>query len=189
MPNVVIMYISAAGDLNIERDALSRAITEIPTTLAWKIILTPLIAQEPDLQALSEAHIHILLLGSDVRAPVGVEWASGRRSGRLPRLYLKENTIRTQSAQAFERELSRFTNWLPYVSLADVKHKLLLHVSEYLLFKRDYFELTSEELDRLSVWRRSIRTENPKSIDQTIGGAGNSSIILSAERFMPSDGV
>jgi len=42
MADRVLLYISAASDLALEREVLSRAIIEIPTSLGWRIIQTPL---------------------------------------------------------------------------------------------------------------------------------------------------
>ena len=84
MSDILRLYISATTDLDFEREVLNRAITEIPTTLAWQITLTPLTHEEPDTQAITEADVHLLLLGGDVRAPIGVEWLAARRAGFPP---------------------------------------------------------------------------------------------------------
>ncbi len=103
MADQVLIYISAASDLGFEREVLGRAITEIPTTLAWRILQTPLNAEEPDLSSLARADVHMLLLGTDVRAPVGVEWLAARRTGHLPTLFLKNGSARTGSTRLYAR--------------------------------------------------------------------------------------
>jgi hypothetical protein len=189
MADIVTVYLSAASDLELEREVLNRAITEIPTTLAWRILQTPLTAHEPDLVALAEADIHLLLLGSDVRAPVGVEWASARRARRLPLLFLKSGIIRTQAAQAFERELARHAAWQAYTAIADIQRRFLLLVSRHILSRHQYYSLSAEEHEKLIEWRERLKASKQRKVDQTLGGAGNSSMIFSVERYMPTDGV
>ncbi|GEM_PF-1025733 len=191
MSDVVIIYLSAASDLVIEREVLNRAITEIPTSLAWRILQTPLTAQEPEMKALAEVNLHLLLLGSDVRAPVGVEWAAARRTNRLPTLYLKRNIARTQAAQAFERELARYAHWQTYITIGDIRRKFLLLVSRHILSRWEYYSLSADEFDKLGEWRKTLieSRQHNDNVDQTLGGAGNSGVILSIERYMPSEGV
>jgi hypothetical protein len=68
------IYISAASDLMAEREALARMIAALPVTLAWRIVQTPVADVDPlDLEALGSADLYFLVMGSDIRAPVGLE--------------------------------------------------------------------------------------------------------------------
>jgi hypothetical protein len=73
MADRILLYISAASDLALEREVLSRAIVEIPTSLAWRIKQTPVGDEALDLEAVAVADVHLLLFGGDIRAPVGAE--------------------------------------------------------------------------------------------------------------------
>ena len=189
MADIIVIYISAAADLALEREVLNRAITEIPTTLAWRIVETPLTHIEPDLDSVVAADIHLLLLGGDVRAPVGVEWAVARRAGRLPVLYLKNSVTHTQAAQAFIRELERYTEWHRYEHAGDLRIAVLKRLADHILERREHYSLKDSEYTSLSDWRKQLRKSPRQKVDDTRGGAGNSSLILSLERYMPSDGV
>jgi hypothetical protein len=189
MADQVLIYISAAGDLTFEREVLGRAITEIPTTLAWRIIQTPLAADEPDLDFLAQADVHLLLLGTDVRAPVGVEWLASRRVGHMPALFLRKGSAHTQAAHAFINELQRYTEWRRYEDVADLRKQVLLLLADHILSQHDYYQVKDDEFDKLQTWRRELRRSKRQKVDDTRGGAGDSSIILSAERYMPSDGI
>ena len=98
MADTFLLYISAASDLEHERDILGRAVTEVPVTLAWRIVQTPLHGDPPDMQAVAQADLYLLLLGGDIRAPVGLEWQVARRAGRTPVLFLKQGAPRTPAA-------------------------------------------------------------------------------------------
>jgi hypothetical protein len=189
MADQVLVYISAADDLGLEREVLGRAITEIPTTLAWRIVQTSSRAEEPALEAVVQADVHLLLLGSDVRAPVGVEWLTARRSGHMPFLLLKSESTRTQAAQAFMKELERYTQWHTFDDVASLRKQVLTLLSDHILTHRDHYQLGDNEYEKLSDWLKNLRKAKRKKVDDTRGGADKSSIILSTERYVPSEGV
>ena len=111
MTNRAIFYISAASDLEMEREILGRLVTEIPVDLGWRVVQSPAGNGPLDLEALLEADVHVVLLGTDIRAPVGLEWQMARRAGRRPTVLLKEETLRTPAAQEFVRLVSRVQSW------------------------------------------------------------------------------
>ena len=189
MADVLLIYISAAGDLEFEREVLNRAITEIPTTLAWRIVETPLTAAEPDLESVATADVHLLVLGGDVRAPVGVEWAMARRAGRTPTLFLKSSINHTQAAQAFIRELERYSVWRRFDHAGGLRVDVLKLLAEHIMSHREHYQLSDEEYGKLVRWHKELRKSPRQKIDQTRGGAGDSSVILSLERYIPSTGV
>ena len=189
MADQVQVYISAADDLGFEREVMGRAITEIPTSLAWRVTQTPSGSDQPDLEAVSQADVHVLLLASDVRAPVGVEWMIARRTGRLPVLLLKSNINRTQAAQAFIRELERYTVWHIFRDAVDLRKRFLSILADHILSDRERYSLSDEEFTKLNSWLKDLLKENNAKVDETRGGADKSSIIFSTERYVPSEGV
>jgi len=188
MPDQVLLYISAAPDLTLEREVLGRATTEIPTTLGWRIKQTPSADERLDLEAVARADVHLLIMGSDIRAPVGAEWHAARRAGRVPTLFLKESINRTLAGTIFVRDLERHATWHPYDDAADLQRQVLLLLTEHLLERVAYYQIGPDEFQKLQAWRKQVETAEKKSPDQTRGGAGASSIILSPERFVPSEG-
>ena len=73
MIDTLTLYISAAQDLEHERDVLGRTVVEIPTTLGWRIVQSPLRVELVDLEMVTRADLHLVLLGGDIRAPIGLE--------------------------------------------------------------------------------------------------------------------
>lgn len=187
--DVLRVYISAAADLAFEREVISRAITEIPTTLAWRIVQTPLLAEEPDLAFLAQADVHLLLLGSDVRAPVGVEWLAARRADRMPLLLLKNMALQTQAAQAFMRELERYTTWHRFDGPTDLRKRVLTSLADHILSNHEHYQIGADEYEKIATWRKELKKAKQQHVDQTRGGAGDSSVIFSVERYVPSEGV
>ena len=121
MADRILLYISAASDLSFEREVLGRAIIEIPTSLGWRIKQTPVADELLDLEAVAAADVHILIMGGDIRAPVGAEWLAARHARRLPTLFLKQGAHHTPAAQIFVRDLERHAGWRPFDDAADLR--------------------------------------------------------------------
>jgi hypothetical protein len=189
MADFFTLYISAATDLERERDLLGRLVTEIPVTLGWRIHQSPSHGEPPDLDAVVHADAHLLLLGSDIRAPIGLEWSVSRRAGRRPVLLLKEDTLRTPAAEEFVRYLGGVDAWKIYKDSADLRWQVLLLLAGHILDRAEYFTLSPEEYEGLKTWRGELESAGKSKIEETRGGAGESSIILTTERYIPSEGV
>lgn len=189
MVDTLLLYISAASDLETERDILGRTTTEIPVTLAWRIIQSPLRGEPPDLQAAAQADVHLLLLGGDIRAPIGLEWQAARRAGHLPVPFLKQNALRTPAAQAFVRFLEDQYPWRKFTDRADLRLQALKLLADHILEHTVYYALSHAELERLRHWRDELETWKTAQVDEAPGGAGESSMIFSRERYIPSQGV
>jgi hypothetical protein len=188
MADRILLYISAASDLSLEREVLSRAITEIPTSLGWRITQTP-VADEPlNLEAAAKADVHLLLFGGDIRAPVGVEWLAARRAGHTPTLFLKQGAPHTPAALIFIRDLERHTTWRSFADAADLRRQVLALLTEHILSHATHYQIGSAEFEKLRAWQKQLEASEKQTVDQTRGGAGASSVILSTERFTPSGG-
>lgn len=189
MVDTLLLYVSAASDLEGERDILGRAVTEIPVTLAWRIVQSPLRGEPPDLQAVTQADIHLLLLGGDIRAPIGLEWQAARRAGRTPVPFLRQGALRTPAALAFVRYIEDHSTWRPYQDSADLRLQALKLLAEHILEHVSYYALSVTELERLRLWHSEMDAGKLGRLEETRGGAGESGVIFSRERYTPSQGV
>ncbi len=180
----VIVYISAASDLMAEREALARMIAGLPVTLAWRIVQSPLGVERLDLEILAAADFYLLLLGGDIRAPVGQEWFTAHRAGRPFFAFLKGNVPRTPAGQAFARETD--VTWRPFLSAADLVRQVQRLLAGQLLSQAVRYALTPPEIEALAALQAGEgQPEEPAGREET----GRSAVILSRERFRPSDGV
>lgn len=188
------LYISAAPDLRFERDVLARAITEIPTTLGWTITQTPTASREPDLAAVRQANAHLLILGSDIQAPVGLEWAIARRAGKPVVLLYKSSVTQTQAAQAFVREVAKQGNWRAFEDAAGLRRLVLKLLAERLISNAAGYEMLPDELDRLKAWRSTLDEKQKGAVSDARPSAssglaaGADAVILTTERFIPAEG-
>ena len=189
MVDSVMLYISAADDLHIERDLLGRSVAELPVTLGWQIFLSPIKEKRLNKDAITKANFHILILGEDIRAPIGYEWYLSRQVGRMPITFLKNGIPRTPAAQYFRRSISEFSSWKTYNNLSDLRNQALHHIGQFILKQASFFTLKQVEKEQLSNFIRDLEDTEVEIIQDAQGGAGENSIILSRERFMPKNGM
>ena len=181
----VTIYISAASDLMAEREALARMIAMLPVTLAWHIVQTPITDVDPlDLEALQSADLYFLVMGSDIRAPVGLEWLMARRAHRPVVAYLKRGVLRTPAAQVFINDAG--VTWQPFHDVADLSRQVQQMLVEHLVRHAARYALTPDEMAGLEALPAS-----DASAEQAGHGeeTGHSAVILSRERFEPGEGT
>jgi hypothetical protein len=189
MPTQILFYISAATDLETEREVLGRAVAEVPVDLAWRVVQSPGGNGPVDFDAVANAGVHILVMGGDIRAPVGLEWQLARQAGRQPVALLKQDVTRTPAGQQFVRLVRDSQRWVAFAGAADLRRKVLILLADHILHHAVHYVLTPEELTRLTAWREELATHTAAVDEETRGGAGDSSILLSRDRFEPSGGV
>jgi hypothetical protein len=185
--NQISLYISTAPALQRERDALGRSVTAIPTTLRWQIVHTPQPRQPLDFKAVAGADVHVLVLGSDIQAPVGLEWQIARRAGRSPILF-KRDTLHTPAADAFIRALSEEARWLTYTDEQQLGRQVQAWLGEYLLVHAGRFALNAAEIEQLRSWQRERSQTVTQPADRE-HSAGDSGVIFSRERYEPTEGT
>ena len=189
MVDIFNLYISAADDLQLERDLLSRIVTEIPVTLGWQIHFSPIGKKALVEKFIAEANLHILILGTDNRAPIGYEWHLSHNLRRNPILFIKSGIARTPAAADFHRSLSKFENWHQFQELSELRLTSLEYIGQFILDQAKFFSLGSEEYERLSEFLNKIEEDESEEFDSYQSVAGEDSVILSRERFVPRDGV
>jgi hypothetical protein len=188
MADILQLYISAAPDLEHERESLSRVVAEIPVTLGWRVTQSPLHGELLNEVAIAQADVHILLFGSDIRAPIGLEWRLARRANRLPTAFLKQAVVRTMAALDFIRYLEEQTSWRKFKDITDLRHQALMFLADHILAHPGYYALKSDEYAKLTAWRKTL--DKPEQEPLVLhGGIGESSVLLSPERYIPSEGV
>ncbi|MEJ2556562.1 MAG: hypothetical protein P8186_10095 [Anaerolineae bacterium] len=179
------IYISAASDLMAEREVLARMIAALPVTLAWHIVQTPLTdADSLDLEALQIADLHLLVMGGDIRAPVGLEWYTVRRVGRPSAAFLKRDIPRTPAGQVFIHDAG--VTWRLFSDARDLSRQVQQTLAEHLVRHAVLYALTPDEVAQLEALPTAdTPAEQPAQGEE----AGHSAVILSRERYVPGEGV
>ena len=181
----IIIYISAASDLMTEREALALMIAKLPVSLAWRVVQTPLGEEQLETTLLSTADLHLLIMGGDIRAPVGLELYTVREAGRPTVAFLKQGLARTTAGEIFTRQAN--VAWQPFLKAADLSRLVQRVLVEHLLRQALTYLLSPTEVEQLE---RLLTTAAVPDQDNSPGAeAGRSAIILSRDRYTPSEGV
>jgi hypothetical protein len=187
--NDIVVYISAASDLNHEREILGRIAAEIPVDTGWRIVLSPTGDGLLERESIQYADIHFLLLGGDIRAPIGQEWIMARQAGQQPIPYLKTGILRTSAAIDFSRYIKAQAVWKPFSSGAELRRNALLDIIDHILDNIVHYSLTLSTIEKLQTLGEKIKADTGK-VDNTVqSGTGSSSVILSPETIASKGGV
>jgi hypothetical protein len=183
-----LLYISAANDMAAERDLLARSVIAVPADLTWRIEQSPQTDDPVDHQAVAQADLHLLLLGGDIRAPIGLEWLVARRFGKSPWPMLKEGARRTLAAEDFRRFIERQRPWRSFDSPAQLQRQVQRLLGQKILDQAVAFGLSADEIVGLQAWL-SVLDLAPDASPEAPGGAGSNSVIFSKESYEPSSGI
>ena len=183
------LYISAGRDLRPERELLGTAIAEIPIDVGWRINYSPMGNEPLDLEVIGSSDLHFVLMGGDINAPVGLVHYFARRDRRRSALLLKIGVNRTLAATYFVRFLENSGQWQPFSDRKSLRSIFLKTLTSRLVEMASRFRLSEAEVKKLLDWRGEINDQNGISEGEPGSGAGDSSVILSVERFHPSEGV
>jgi hypothetical protein len=179
----VTIYISAAPELMAEREALAQMIAKLPVTLAWHIVQTPREGELVDREALQLADLFFLIMGSDIRAPIGTEWYLAQQTRRQIFPFLKQGLAHTPAGQVFVRDIR--VPWRSFINTSQLSRQAQQLIIEHLLLHAVEYGLTSTEIAELE--KRLAAADSPQT--EEAKGAGHSAILISRERYMPSEGV
>ena len=183
------LYISAGPDLRPERELLGTAIAEIPIDLGWRINYSPTGNEPLDLGAIGSSDLHFVLMGGDISAPVGLVNYFAMRDGRRSTLLLKIGVNRTLAATAFVRFLENSSQWQPFSDGQSLRSVFLKTLTARLVEMASRFRFSEAEVKKLLDWGGEINDQNGINEGELGSGASASSVILSVERFHPSEGV
>ena len=181
----VRLYISAASDLMAERETLARLIAELPVTLAWRIVQSPIEAEPIDTEALINADLYFVIMGADIRAPVGLELHTARRTQLSIVGFAKQGVAYTPAGQIFMKDSHAAIAWQPFKTTGDLMRKVRRIIIEHLLRHAIRYTLTPPEIANLQQLLTHQESTGPTEAE----GTGHSAVILSRERFLPSEGV
>jgi hypothetical protein len=184
------LFVSAGTDLEAEHGAVGQAVAQIPVpSLGWAIGRTPR-RGEPHFVAwddVASADFFVLILGCDIKAPVGVELLAARRAGKKVQAYRK-NVRRTQAAEAFVREAA--VDWTAYDAPHQVARLVQMSLVEAILAHGPVRGLPPVERDALRGFLGRLRRgEQEMSTLEEEGGAGGGGVILVPGKDLPPGGV
>lgn len=187
MAKQFLFYISAATDMEAEREIAARSVIAIPADVTWRIEQSPRRNEPVDRQAIAQADAHLLLLGGDIRAPVGLEWMTARHLGLHPLPLLKQGVNRTPGAEDFRRFIADQALWQAFADVAGLQRTIQRWLGRQILDQAALYGLSAGEAVHLQRWLSEAETASSRP-DETFGGAGDSSLVFSKDHYEPSTG-
>ena len=182
------LYVSISPDLAAEREAIGRAVASLPVDVGWEVSYTPSAGdpQAVEPRSAAHAHVYILALGEDIRAPMGVEWSLVRRAGRTPLAFLKEVT-RTPAAQEFMKTAA--LEWTGYRAAAELAARVQLAMAQAILDRAGQYQLSTPEWNTLQEWVKTLRDKQSGEAEDARSGAGQGGVIFAPSREAGRGGV
>jgi hypothetical protein len=123
-------------------------------------------------------------MGTDIRAPVGLEWHMAGRFQRPSLAFLKRDVPRTPAGQVFIRDAR--VAWQPFSDAADLSRQVQLVLAEHLVHHAPRYALTPDEMVQLEALAAADTAAEKPALGEE---AGHSAVILSRERYEPSEGI
>ncbi len=195
MASRVRLFVTAAPDLEPEREAIGKAIAQLPISLGWEIKRTPQPGEPltPALEAVVDCDFYVFLLGTDVTAPVGVEWEAALEASKTPLAFLKD-VPHTPAAQAFVRFAERSgVRWTPFGDPQGLGVLVQEILARRILDHVEAYGLSPIEWETLSAFLEKQRQEDGgqgrEEAVQEPWGAGGGGVILAPGRDLPPGGV
>jgi len=176
MATRVRLFISAGPAEEPAREQLGRALAELPVNIGWMIKRTP------DVDAVPECHLFVLLLGSDIWAPVGLELWWARRTEKPIQAY-RADVVRTPAGQAFLQD-NALLDWERYGDLSALRRAFLRDVNRFLLAHPDRYGLTVIEAEMLRNFMAHLAQPAPPPVAADSKGAAGGGVILAPGKDM-----
>ncbi len=180
MENELAVYVSAAHEMDAECELLGQLLADMPKSIKWVIKRTPGPYERgnPDIEALRRSQFHLILLGLDVTAPIGVEWRAAQEAGLAA--FGFRNTGRTPSpaASVFVRDSGM--SWQDYQTPLEFIRAFERALIGQLIEGTPGYGLGLKEIEELSQRLASLDEGAEKPDDEERRGAGRGGIIFAS---------
>lgn len=171
------LFVSGGPDQEPVREMLGRALAEIPVNVGWVIKRTP------DVDAAAESHLHVLFLGADIWAPVGLELWWAQRTEK-PILAYYADMRRTPAGQVFYQEHA-WLGWRRFSDLPHLRRLVLVDLGRFLLSNAERYGITLIEAERLRLLTSKLDTPESAAMPGKATGAGGGGVILAPGKDEP----
>jgi hypothetical protein len=171
------LFVSGGPDQELAREMLGRALAEIPVNVGWVIKRTP------DVDSVAESHLHLLFLGADIWAPVGLELWWAQRTEK-PILAYGADLRRTPAGQVFYQEHA-WLGWKRFSDLSHLRRLLLTDLGRFLMSHAERYGLTLAETEALRSFMAKLSQLESSAIPGQATGAGGGGVILAPGKDEP----
>jgi hypothetical protein len=184
------LFVSAGPNLEAEREIIGQAVARLPVSLGWIIKRTPNRGEPlaPALEAIRACDFYVLLLSTDISAPVGLELITARRTRKTTLAFLKEETARTPAARVFIRDAQ--VSWTPFHSGQELELLIQKALAHRILEGAKTYPISPVEWETLSALVEQPSYQEMAEPEPTeASGAGGGGVIIAPGRDLPPGGV
>lgn len=182
MGSALALYVSASSEMDAECELLGQMLAGMPKSMEWVIKRTPgpFEHSNPDLEALSGSQFYLILLGTDITAPIGVELRAARRLGLAIHAYRASTAIVTPAAAVFMRQSN--LEWTGYSSASGFSQQFERTLISDLIQGTPGYGLDLSEIAELSTRLRALTEDTETHGEEERRGAGRGGVILASTR-------
>jgi hypothetical protein len=171
------LYVSASPEMDPECELLGQMLAQLTQSIRWTIKRTPgpHLHMDPDWEALAASHLYVILLGSDISAPVGVEYRTARQQGIATFRYRRAQATPTPALSAFVRQMN--AEWHVYQSPQAFAQDLRQRLIRELIDGTPGYGLAREDIEALAALLKAEDSSEAREGEER-RGAGQGGIIL-----------
>jgi hypothetical protein len=176
MAEILRIFVGTTLDMETERAVVGKAIAELPVQIQIEIRRTPplLPTHEEIFERIANCDRVYFLLGNDITAPAGLEWATAWKLERSV-FPLRCSPRPTPAAQEFQR-LSPLP-WVDFRTASELARIVTLDVGRLLKHPTNRYGLTVPELERLEAYIRRIG-QVQATLDKEPSGAEGGGVLI-----------
>ena len=177
MARSIRLFVSSSPELAPEREAVGRAVAELPVAAGWVIKHTVRTGEDIGevLAFIERCNVYVMVLGADFAAPMGLEWEHALRAGRRPWAYRKRGLYSPSARKLLQRSKQA---WTDFASPGELKGHVTQTLVQLLLDHGERFGLKLDDVEELMTITQKPLTFESEEPDRR-RGAGASGFILS----------
>ena len=182
MDRVLSLYVSASPEMDAECELLGQMLASLPRSMEWVIKRTPgpFEHSNPDMEALSSSQFYVILLGTDITAPIGVELRAALGHGLSIHAYRDTTATVTPAAAVFARESG--LSWRGHSSPQDFSRQFERALITRLIEGTPGYGLDLSEIGELSSRLGALEEDAEGPDTEERRGAGSGGVILASTR-------
>lgn len=172
------IYVSASPEMDAECELLGQMLANMARSLRWTIKRTPGPHEiaNPDLEMLRDSTFYVLLMGSDIMAPIGVEWRAAQEAGVTTYAFRNVERLASPAAAFFVHDIK--ARWEPYHTPREFVRRFERELIDRLLGGPPGYGLDLTDLEQLSMRKRTLEKEEQDQAEEERRGAGGGGVIL-----------
>ncbi|MEA3406681.1 MAG: hypothetical protein U9R48_01205 [Chloroflexota bacterium] len=174
------IYISAVPEADAECELVGRLLAEMPRSVKWTIKRTPRPYEDQriDAEALRQSQFYLIVLGSDIVAPMGIEWRMAQESSLETFAFRNVETGFTPAAIFFSRHVG--ASWHNYHTPGEFIRAFERSLITALIQGTPGYGLDMDDIEILSARLEALEDKGEETEDQR-RGAGRGGVILSTD--------